>query len=86
MQRRKSGKDIVDGLERHIARAKKDLQMVVASAQPDDPGLYVAVWNAFDIMTDTNHLIRGLVRDLPAPERPAKKQAPQQLPEPTLAA
>ena len=85
MRRRKSGKEIVAGLERQIALAEEDFYLLRRSMDKDNVKLRFAGRKAFKIMMDAKQLLRGLIEDLPAPERPLKQKTPQKLPaKPTL--
>ena len=86
MRKEKSGKDIIDGLERQIDRAEKALQKLDIRGD-DDCRRWLSGRNTLKIMRGAKHLLDGLIGDLPAPERPAKRKATQGLPnEPTLTA
>lgn len=75
MRRRKSGKDIVDGLYRQIARAGDDLRKL-ESAEVDDRRCQSGR-HALIVMRNANRLLDGLIGDLSPPERPAKKKRAQ---------
>jgi hypothetical protein len=72
MEKKKSGNDIVDGLSRKITRAEKDCHKLDLH-RDDQRAIRFALRDAFKILRAANGLLRGLIREIPAPERPVKQ-------------
>jgi hypothetical protein len=73
LKRKKSGKDITDGLYRQIERAEKDIEKLTSDL---DFGLIAR--NALRILRDTTRLLHGVIGAIPSPERPGKPKLPDE--------
>ena len=72
MRRRKSGAEIVSLLNKSIDGAKEDIQALIKAGTLNDYQHETIALNTITVMRHTSRVLSGILRDVPAPQRPAR--------------